>query len=336
MSVRSPLPALRPSDSIPSALPGSSHVSVPPQVDDAPLPHATDWLDMRKWKFVALAVLIAGVPSVPARAGFTQIVSFGDSISDTGNTFLAAGIPGAPYFEGRFSNGPVWVEVLAGLIGVAPPAPSLVGGTNNSWGGAETGVGPSFMGTPNLGTQVAAFVAANTLAPTQLVTITGGGNDFLNAGQNDPIVPVNNISSAITGLVASGGRNFIVANLPRLGQVPATAGLPAANRDALDVLSLTYNGFSPNGSANSGRFWEWTFSHSISTAWSSPPGRTQRYSDSRTRPTPPSRTASSAATATCSSTKSTLPPSDTRSSAWRRQGSSPSLPHGPCSGSDRA
>ena len=65
----------------------------------------------------------------------TGIVAFGDSLSDTGNTFLAAGIPPAPYYQGHYSNGPIWLEYLAGRLGVAAPLPSLAGGTDNAWGG---------------------------------------------------------------------------------------------------------------------------------------------------------------------------------------------------------
>jgi outer membrane lipase/esterase len=44
---------------------------------------------------------------------FTNQYSFGDSLSDSGNLFaatsaLGAGTPGAPYFQGRFSNGRVF------------------------------------------------------------------------------------------------------------------------------------------------------------------------------------------------------------------------------------
>ena len=55
---------------------------------------------------------------------FSDIYVFGDSLSDTGNLLAAAenflGATNelvleffAPYFEGRLSNGPVWVETLA-------------------------------------------------------------------------------------------------------------------------------------------------------------------------------------------------------------------------------
>ena len=44
-----------------------------------------------------------------------RLVVFGDSFSDSGNLFKATAglIPKNPYWEGRFSNGPVWSEYLA-------------------------------------------------------------------------------------------------------------------------------------------------------------------------------------------------------------------------------
>src|SRR5258708_9793252 len=42
-----------------------------------------------------------------------NIVVFGDSLSDTGNLYKIYKIPvSPPYYEGRFSNGPVWPEIL--------------------------------------------------------------------------------------------------------------------------------------------------------------------------------------------------------------------------------
>src|SRR6188472_1030511 len=44
---------------------------------------------------------------------------FGDSLSDVGNTYAAAGAPlSPPYSNGRYSNGPVWHEQLADRMGV--------------------------------------------------------------------------------------------------------------------------------------------------------------------------------------------------------------------------
>ena len=60
-------------------------------------------------------------------APITDLYVFGDSLSDTGNLFaLTFGIepPSPPYFDGRFSDGPVWVETLAPLnrLTAAPPS----------------------------------------------------------------------------------------------------------------------------------------------------------------------------------------------------------------------
>ncbi|HEY9301471.1 MAG TPA: SGNH/GDSL hydrolase family protein, partial [Phormidium sp.] len=46
----------------------------------------------------------------------TELYVFGDSLSDAGTVFRATGgmyPPNPPYFQGRYSNGRVWVEYLA-------------------------------------------------------------------------------------------------------------------------------------------------------------------------------------------------------------------------------
>ena len=190
-----------------------------------------------------LAVLTLTGLSGSANAGaITGIVSFGDSLSDVGNTYLAAGIPASPpYYPGVYSNGPNWLTYFAGRLGVATPTASLAGGTDNAWGGAESGAGLSPDGTPNLGLQVNTFLASNSLNAGQLVTLWSGANDFLD-GQTDPTVVVANIASAITVLAGGGGVQFLVPNLPLLGDLPSTNTQPKPVRDALDGLTLAFNG----------------------------------------------------------------------------------------------
>src|SRR5262249_46320253 len=114
-------------------------------------------------------------------AAFSELVVFGDSISDTGNFFLASGgaVAGPPYLAGRFPHGPGWVEVLAQRLGLPAPAPSLLGGSNYAWGSAETGPGLSFFGAPNVGLQIDRFLAdRGGLAGDELVVVLAGGNDL--------------------------------------------------------------------------------------------------------------------------------------------------------------
>ena len=70
-------------------------------------------------KLLALSCLLL-MTLTGRHAQASEIITFGDSLVDTGNFSLATGgaIPPAPlYFNGRFSNGPVWVEQLANQLG---------------------------------------------------------------------------------------------------------------------------------------------------------------------------------------------------------------------------
>ena len=90
-------------------------------------------------RFAACLALLAAA-AAPAHA-YTAIYSFGDSLSDVGNDFSAPAAPSPPppYFAGRFSNGPNWLDDLAAYYGVGPLLPSLAGGTDYAFGGARSG-----------------------------------------------------------------------------------------------------------------------------------------------------------------------------------------------------
>jgi phospholipase/lecithinase/hemolysin len=193
-------------------------------------------------QYCLVAFLAAVWLNPPVRAGdITGIVSFGDSLTDTGNLFAATGQPGAPYYEGRFSNGPVWVEYLANQLGVAAPTPSLLGGTDYAWAGAATGDGLAGNGVPNTGFQISTYLASSTPGATQLFTLWAGANDFLGYGQTDPSVPVANIGGEITTLANAGAKFLMVPNLPLLGDLPATNTLPQDQRDALNQLTSSFD-----------------------------------------------------------------------------------------------
>jgi 3-phytase len=160
----------------------------------------------------------------------SRLVVFGDSLSDVGNVFAATNgaIPAPPYFNGRFSNGPIWVERLAERLHVAAPQPSLQGGFGYAFGGAETGTGFSPDGTLNLRTQVDFYFLAHVPAASDLFVVWAGGNDIANRLAN-PTPPdttpfVANVSAAITALAAAGAGQFLVPNLPPLGSSPWARG----------------------------------------------------------------------------------------------------------------
>jgi len=193
-----------------------------------------------------MPVALAAVPAIAADwispqplrpRQFGRIVNFGDSGSDVGNlrifapAYVQASFPSPPYYDGRFSNGPVWVEVLAGHLGVPVPTASLVGGpnaTNYAYGGAQV-VGHASLNVPSLQDQVALFLGKDNPGATDLFTFRGGGNDF-SFGQTDPGVPTGAIRDLIVSLAERGARHFLWAELAPIGSSPRRRGTPDEQR----------------------------------------------------------------------------------------------------------
>lgn len=172
-----------------------------------------------------------------------QIFTFGDSLSDVGNVFNATSqtnnlIPPPPYFQGRFSNGPVWVEYLAKNLKLnpapyttlPPTAFSSPNGINYAFGGSSSGLNnATFPTVPFPGTlaQVNLFtggLAANQQKanPKALYIVWTGANDYIFGNVTNPQQPVDNISNAINKLAAAGAKNIMVLNLGDLGKLPGT------------------------------------------------------------------------------------------------------------------
>ncbi len=170
---------------------------------------------------------------------FDSVVVFGDSLSDIGNTNVVTfGIrPGSGYWNGRFSNGPVWAEPFAAKYGFTLKH-SKAGGTDYAYGGAETGTGNTSFVIPNMRSQVTQYLSAKTPTASTLIVLWGGGNDYLN-GQTNINTPVNNLGTMVTTLYNAGARQFLVPNLPLLGNVPQNRG--TSSQASLNTLSANHN-----------------------------------------------------------------------------------------------
>ena len=157
-----------------------------------------------------------------------KLVVFGDSLSEAGNFFAATlgTLPPSPlYFNGRFSNGPAWIEHLAIALDEEVPLPSLMGGTNLAFNGSRAS-GASPYGTPDVATQVDQFLTAvgGVASADDVFVFWAGANDIFFgalAGETS-FVPnaIGSISAAIRKLHNAGARNFVVLDLPLLGQTP--------------------------------------------------------------------------------------------------------------------
>jgi phospholipase/lecithinase/hemolysin len=198
-----------------------------------------------------MAAFVFGIAAVfcsAARGGdITGIVSFGDSLSDAGNDYVfSAGTQPAPtneYYGGRFTNGGNWLDYLAKDLGVVSPTPFALGGSDYAFGGASTGPGYSnFAGyqIPNVDNQIGYYLAANTPTAGQLFTIWVGGNDLLVGGQPNPLVPAQNIANEVTMLANAGAKQFLIPDLPPLGDIPLLNQNPTLQSEA-NQWSASFN-----------------------------------------------------------------------------------------------
>jgi thermolabile hemolysin len=165
--------------------------------------------------------------SATASTQAARLFAFGDSLTDTGNVYAATGgaNPAAPYWQGRYSNGPVWAERLASGLGLSVDR-SLTGGTNYAYGGAQLNPNSalSSVGTPNVGAQLGQFqLGGNSFVATDLVVLWAGGNDFLN-GATNPTLVASYVTQHMTSMYALGARRFLIPNLPLLGYTPGLIG----------------------------------------------------------------------------------------------------------------
>lgn len=174
---------------------------------------------------VCLLLVLLCPPAAQAET-FGSIVVFGDSLSDNGNVFeLTGGTLPDPvhYYQGRCSNGPVWVEYLAQQLNLTG---QLV---DEAYAGATTG---GEMPTPGLKRQVATYVAAGSVPQDALYIVWAGANDYFDGG-SDYIAAVANIFNALQTLTAAGAQHVLVANLPNLGATPRMNGSAATYNAAL-------------------------------------------------------------------------------------------------------
>lgn len=169
----------------------------------------------------------------------SNLFAFGDSLTDTGNLFfLTGGIepPSAQYFNGRFSNGPVWIEQFAGLLDLTIDFDTPFG-NNQAIGGAFSDTRGEVLPGTGLLSQVDSFLAeGGTGGPGDLFVVWIGANNYF-GGDAGPGKVVADLTGAIVELHLSGGaENFLVPNLPNLGDL--SRGVPWQTEAQRTILNL--------------------------------------------------------------------------------------------------
>lgn len=231
--------------------------------------------------FLFAAVFATAASAANIADVFSQLLIFGDSISDSGDslrtpgtdvtddpsntlaatTFLGTPFPPSPYFNGRFSNGPVWSDMLIAEFEAAGKS-----GRNYAFGGAQAvrEVQTGLVDIPDFEDQRLAFQSDPfvTPGPRPLAVVYFGGNDLFSAttdddnlfdpGTGDPLPPAQALAKVRADAVAAADAikdqialfdtltvsDFALVNSGDVGATPryANATLPDGSPNPLNAL----------------------------------------------------------------------------------------------------
>jgi outer membrane lipase/esterase len=161
----------------------------------------------------------------------TRFVSFGDGMSDLGQT-------GGNRFTVNDGSTNIWVQQLAVSYGRSITA-------SNSGGlGFATGDSRVNSGANPISAQITAFLAANTIGTSDVLVVDAGVSELVelaNANASDAVLATaadlagKALGAEVKRLTAAGAKHVVIANSPDLGKAPLFAatratGLTAATR----------------------------------------------------------------------------------------------------------
>lgn len=192
-----------------------------------------------------------------------DLIVFGNSLADTGNSFDLTGIPPSPpYFDGRSSNGLLAAEIFAAEAGLNLAQENnyaFIGSTTGRDNDLEQDTGLELPGLLDQIDQFAATLGDNGADADDTYFIWAGSNDIIgaflagNTDINSLITEmVTNLVTAVSTLNALGAENILLPNLFNLGFAPGFEGFEAqataitvafnsALETALDSLDFDVN-----------------------------------------------------------------------------------------------
>ena len=214
-----------------------------------------------------------------AAAAYSGLYVFGDSLSDAGNVYSASTVKepvSPPYSDGRFTNGNLWIQDLATSLGLGPVTPSLRGGNDFAFGGAQTGptqANPYDISNPaypaysviDLPAQLAAFntaigtgtnatsgalftlwigandldaLVANVLVPdvTKDPSLLGNPSQIMALATPDLTAAISNITTFVGDLNKDGMQNLLALNVPDLSKTPDAIAATGGNATLLSLI----------------------------------------------------------------------------------------------------
>lgn len=189
--------------------------------------------------FTLFALVFSGFV---AAKPLNNIVVFGDSLSDNGNLYekMDRKLPQSPpYYEGRFTNGPVWVEQL---VKSYFPTNSTAHLLDYAFGGAGISQDPDDDDSLfTLKSEMDTYLHAHQdkADENSLFIVWIGANNYLGVPDEveKTLIDVNaGIAAGLQRLADAGAKHILVLNLPDLGQTPI-----AREFDTIEKLSYFAN-----------------------------------------------------------------------------------------------
>jgi len=191
------------------------------------------WTSVGITLFAALAITLQlsaqEHPNVPRLAGgdnHAQVIVYSDSLADNGNIYKLFGFPGPPYWNGRWSNGPVAIEHVAAIVRMPlldyAYAAATTGLGNLIDGGTPEQLGS--LGLPGITTAYNTTIGSlprDTIRQS-LFVVYGGFNDFTSDGLTTTTADhaVTNLVAIVADLQKRGARWILVPGLLDMGMTP--------------------------------------------------------------------------------------------------------------------
>ncbi|HVE44791.1 MAG TPA: SGNH/GDSL hydrolase family protein [Gammaproteobacteria bacterium] len=205
-----------------------------------------------KYLWLIWVVLSISVHAAPYdKRPINKLIFFGDSLSDKGRLFkevLDSKIPAPPYYNGRFSNGPVWSELFAAAYDLKQSCHYriyAIGGATAAYHPEDVSSSPT-----TLSKEVDDYLFDDYYRyldkERTLFIFWIGGNDYLlsNADPNMQVAVqrvIDGIMEQIGRLIAYGAQNFMIFNLPDLSVSPYGQSLTPAEQLKLKAVIRIHN-----------------------------------------------------------------------------------------------
>ncbi len=194
---------------------------------------------------IVLTIIALFFSMITSAAPVNKMVVFGDSLSDNGNLYdyMKQQLPlSPPYYKGRFTNGPVWVELLTKFY---YPNSSKEHLADYAYGGAgvlDEADDDDTMFTLRRELDSYFLSHQDKADPDSMFIVWIGSNNYLGVPDDaEKVVDmvIGGIENGLKRLAEKGAKHILVVNVPDLGRVPIAREFDAVDR--MSYISKLHN-----------------------------------------------------------------------------------------------